>query len=138
MEDDGAKLEFFGKLKVDDDKSYASLREQLDQANVLDWPFDFWDAKDGCQVCRKIEAFNDILDNMHVIPMGSISPQSSKHKRIEEETAIDSELVAAPRCSIKQPLESIEVSNQPQSSSRICGDIDGNEDSVVTPKDVVD
>lgn len=36
LEDEVAEPDFFGKLKVGDGKSYASLRERLETANVLD------------------------------------------------------------------------------------------------------
>ncbi len=107
LEDEDADPEYFGKVKVGDGQSYASLRERLEAANVLDWPFEFWDVEDNCRIRWNFKALNDILEEVHVIPVGCGNPLPAKRRRLEAETRADLEPVVesglefglwSPRC----------------------------------------
>jgi len=98
LEDKEADLDFFGKLKVGDGKSFASLRERLETANILDWPFEFWDVEDACWILKRIEALNDIQEDMYVIPLDSANPQTIKRRRLDTEIQGEAGPVVPPSC----------------------------------------
>lgn len=47
IEDEGASSTFFGKINLAFKGTYASLRVRLEDNNVIEWPFFFWNAKEA-------------------------------------------------------------------------------------------
>ena len=132
-----ADAEYFGKVKVGDGLSYASLRERLEAAKVLDWPFEFWDVEDSCRIRVKIEALNDILEEVHVIPVGDGNPVPAKRRRLESETRVEDEPVGDSDCGLGDPESLIEPSAEPLGSSRVSGEGNDNEENEVSWKSCV-
>ena len=43
MDTDFAIPEFYNRVKVVPDETYAILRARLEEKQAIEWPFDFWD-----------------------------------------------------------------------------------------------
>ncbi len=63
-----ADPKFIGPLDCQDNDSYAVLRLLLEEADIVDWPFSFWDPGSKCRINLKLERFNKIASEAFIIP----------------------------------------------------------------------
>jgi hypothetical protein len=68
LESDFAMPQYYGKLKVFEEETYASLRVRLEEKLALEWPFEFWDHDDNCRIHEKMEGLNDVVGDVYVLP----------------------------------------------------------------------
>ena len=90
--------------------------------------------EDKCRIRKKIEALNDILDNVHVLSLGSLNSQVGKQRTVEVETPSNLELVVDVSCKLDSVVE---ISDEPPGSSRVSGDAAGSKDSGVCWKPTI-
>ena len=50
MEGDYAMLQYYGKLKVLEEETYASLRVHFEENSTLECPLEFWDNDNKCRI----------------------------------------------------------------------------------------
>lgn len=124
-------------MKVGDGLSYAPLRERLEAARVSDWPFEFWDVEDHCRIRKKFEALNDMLEEVHVIPIGDGNSVPAKRRRLEGETHGEFEVAVDSECGLGDLELQIEASVEPLGSSRVSDKGDDSEQNEVSWKSTV-
>jgi len=114
--------EFFGKLKVGDNKSFVLLHQRLQVVNVLDWEFDFWDTKEGYQIRKKFEALMDINKDIHVHQAHCENLRPAKRHKLNNVMHVDEQLV------FKSKI--VEISVEPMALLRVsseCNNTDKDE-----------
>jgi hypothetical protein len=50
----------------------------LEEAEIVRWPFQFWDAKENCIIKTKLEKFNKIGLEVFVIPTTNVPLDGAK------------------------------------------------------------
>ena len=75
--------EFYSKVKVFVDETYASLRIRLEEKEALEWPFEFWDNEEHCRIRLKMEGLNDVLVDVYVLPLQCEDEEPSKRRQLE-------------------------------------------------------
>lgn len=60
--------EYFDKVGVGAAETYASLKLKLEEEEILDWTFEFWDIKDNRRIRRKVERLNNIKTDVYIYP----------------------------------------------------------------------
>ena len=84
MEGDFGIPKFYSKVKVFENETYASLRLRLEEKAALEWPFEFWDNEDRCRIRQKMEALNDVVGDIFVLPVRSKGEEAaSKRRRLD-------------------------------------------------------
>jgi len=81
MEADFGVPKFYSKVKVFEDKTYASLRLHLEEKAALEWPFKFWDNEEQYRVRQKMEFFNDIVADIYVLPLHFDGDEKASKRR---------------------------------------------------------
>ena len=130
LEEEGADLEYFGRVDTGVASTLEALRETLENKKKLDWPFEFWCAEDKRRVRKKLERLNSIPIEVHVIRLLEGDRDSSKRRRLghgsafastrtEVLTNVEEVQVAAAEPSIEVAV--VEPSIQVFSSSRVSG-----------------
>ena len=78
---------FCSKVKVFEDETYALLRMRLEEKVALDWPFEFWDNKAHCRIRQKMEALNDVVSDVYILPteVEVDGQESCKHCRVDDD-----------------------------------------------------
>ena len=105
MDVDYSIPEFYSKVKVVVDETYASLRACLEEKQALEWPFQFWDNEERCRIRQKIEGLNDVLADVYVLPLRCEDEEPSKRRRLEED-GLHSPATTADDCQ-RPPTETI-------------------------------
>ena len=88
LEHEWSSPEKIGPIIAKEGESYANLRIRLEDADVVDWPFLFWDVEDKVKINMKLEKLNTILPEMYVIPMESEDVDVYKRRRVGGESFV--------------------------------------------------
>ena len=72
LEEDFGDPEYFGKVDVGGASTLEAQRFTLESNDVLEWPFDFWDAEDKRRVRKKLECLNSFSGSIYVIRLGEV------------------------------------------------------------------
>jgi hypothetical protein len=54
----------------------------LEQAEIVEWPFQFWDVEANYTIKTKLEKFNKIGLKVFVIPMTNVPSDGAKWQRV--------------------------------------------------------
>lgn len=79
-----ANPQCLGSLDCTENDSYAALRVLLEEAEILDGDFDFWDPSLKCRIRKKLERLNKIGSDAFMIPAvgeGDIGPTVGEKRR---------------------------------------------------------
>jgi hypothetical protein len=68
MLNEDAYPQCLGSLDCTENDSYAALRVLLEEAEILDGGFDFWDPSLKCRIRKKLERLNKIGSDVFMIP----------------------------------------------------------------------
>jgi hypothetical protein len=80
--DDDRVLELFGPIIVYEDQSYVGLRCLLEEAEIVEWPFQFWDVEANCTIKTKLEKFKKIGLKVFVIPTAKDPSNGAKRQKV--------------------------------------------------------
>jgi len=86
IEIDFGVSKFYNKVKVLQDKTYASLRVRLEEKEGLDFAFDFWDNDERCRIRPNIEALNDVLADVYILLVRDDVGEAAKRRRLDDDT----------------------------------------------------
>lgn len=59
--------QYYNKLEIFEEETYASLRVCLEEKLVLEWPFEFWDNDSKCRIWQKMESLNGVVGDVYVL-----------------------------------------------------------------------
>ena len=153
MDADYSILEFYSKVKVLLDETYASLRICLEEKQALEWPFEFWDNKEHCRIRLKMEGLNNVLADVYVLPLRCEDEEPSKRRQLKGDglqsptiVVSDDEGIPGKRIPNGQNHSLVDNGGEVQvvdvGSSRItrassdCNSIEHQLNSMLLPKDV--
>jgi hypothetical protein len=74
------EADFIGWIDVVD----ASLHLQLEEFGVVDWPFNFWNAKVKCTMKDKLEGMTSVDSKVYIIPYLSEDGGPYKHQHLAD------------------------------------------------------
>ena len=61
MEGDSIVPQYYNKLKVFEEETYALLRVRLEEKSAMKWLFEFWENDNKCRIRQKMEDLNDVV-----------------------------------------------------------------------------
>jgi hypothetical protein len=142
MEGESVVPQYFSKVKVLEEETYASLRVRLEEKSTLEWPFQFWDNEDRCRIWQKMEGLNDVVSDVYVLPLQCEVEEAPKRRRLDDgiHVADRSLQEVANFLEIDEDVENHLV--EPLGSSRVTGSTGITEalehqiDSTLIPKDI--
>jgi len=88
LEHEWSILEKIGLIIAKEGESYANLWVRLEDADVIDWPFLFWDVENKVRINVKLEKLNTILPKMYAILVESQANDVCKHHWVGGESFV--------------------------------------------------
>jgi len=82
LESEDAAPELLGPLDYKEGDTYAALRTTLEEANVVDWPFSFWDTQTRCRIKERLEKLNRVGPEVFLLPSSTDVSGGRKRKRV--------------------------------------------------------
>lgn len=89
VEEDGSTPQEVGKIDLVEGETYDGLRLRLEENEVVEWPFQFWDAEDSCRIKVKLERLNKIPPIVYVIPTHGLDEQLPKRRRVGDGSFVE-------------------------------------------------
>ena len=96
LEQEDSQSTFFGHIRVEEGDCYDILKSSLEKKNVLDWPFHFFNVKEGVRIRMRLKSLDTVPAIVHVICADSETTVAPKCRCVEE--------VAAPVVSNDTPI----------------------------------
>ena len=127
MELESEDAKYFGKVDVGKASTLESLRFALESNDILEWQFNFWNAKNQRCVKRKLERFNKFSRQVYVIYFHKGGIEANKSRRFEDSRVIVSSAKVA--VAMPEQVEVLEVGGEDAAgllvgSSRVSGNAD--------------
>ena len=79
MEHEVIEVEFISKIDVMDEIQFAVFRKQLEEFEVVDWTFDFWDVKACFGIKTMIDDMVSANPKAHIILQRTKGNECNKH-----------------------------------------------------------
>ena len=67
MADNSSNAKWFRPITVGENLTYAQFRRFLEDDNIMEWPFEFWDFEEKYRMNPKLESFNPISGVVTII-----------------------------------------------------------------------
>jgi hypothetical protein len=77
---DDRVLKLLGPIIVYEDQSYVGLQCLLEEVEIVEWTFQFWDVKAKCTIKTKLEKFNKIGLEVFTIPIAKVPSNGVKQR----------------------------------------------------------
>jgi len=142
LEEEGADPEYFGKVDIGQALTLEALRTTLEKNEILEWPFEFWDAEDKRRIRKKLERLNNICPEVYAIRLDGGDNDFNKRRRLPDGCFVPTSVECSPVTEVE--VESLDPAVQFVGSSRVSGLEDSSEveeiplKSTLLPNEVMD
>ena len=129
LADESTEPEYFGKVDIGGALTLEALQKILENNEILDWPFEFWDVDDKRRIRKKLEWLTTICLEVHAIHFEEGDADSNKHRRLPNGSFLPINMECDP---ITEDIGQVEVASldpieQVVGSSRVSGDANSSE-----------
>ena len=119
LESEDAAPELLGPLDYKEGDTYAVLRTTLEEADVVDWPFSFWDTQTRCRIKERLEKLNRVGLEVFLLPLSTDVSGGRKRKpvpSVDREGEFDHQNVEFPPSDNDDDFGPCEVERVPAAS----------------------